>query len=230
MQHPDRPESGESAVSKSLLIVMALTVVGKVSGFVREMFMSNKYGLTPVADAIKTALDVPGYFLTAIVGALAATLIAAYSSRRKHGQDQADRFVNNLLTIGSLFSIAVMLLMFVFIGPLVNGFFLRGGDPATREMTIALSRLMMPLCLFTFLSRVAAAYLQANFRFTLPALTQILYNIILIGAILFAAETDATYVAVGAVAGWFLQFVALVPSIRRTTRFRPECSRSSTSA
>ncbi|MCL1964120.1 MAG: murein biosynthesis integral membrane protein MurJ, partial [Firmicutes bacterium] len=210
------------ALSKSMLIVMALTVVGKVSGFVREIFMSRQYGITAVADAINTALNVPCFFLSAIVIALAATFIPVYSGRLQHSPGEANRFTNNLLTLGGVFTIVVLLLTYVFIEPLITGFLLKHHGRDTQEIAVRLSKWMMPMGLFMFLARMASAHLQANFRFTIPALSQICYNIVLIGAILVAGKLDVTYIAMGAVLGWVLQFIVQAPSMRRAgLSYRP---------
>jgi len=222
MQETHTEEQGVGALSKSMLIVMVLTVIGKVSGFVREMFMSSQYGASTLSDAIKTALNVPCYFLNAMVIALAATLIPAYSARQREGQQHADRFMSNLLTIGGIFSIAVLLITLAFMEPLVSGFLLRYAEPETQEMAIYLARIMMPMGVFMFLARIATAYLQANFRFTIPALSQIFYNIVLVVAIMLSSETTAVYVAIGAVVGWLLQFAVQIPSLRHTgLHYRP---------
>lgn len=202
-------------ISRSVLVVMALTMVGKVAGFVREMALARTFGAAQLTDVIKTASELPTFFLGTISIALAAALIPAYAARRKAGKAHADRFINNLLTFAVLFAVPALLVTVLLYEPLVKSFLLVHTDQETQRLAIHLGKLMMPMAVFALLARISSAYLQANFNFTIPAVSQIFFNLVVIAAILLSSKVDATYVAIGTVIGWAAQFAVHLPKMRK---------------
>lgn len=215
-------EQGIGTMSKSMLIVILLTMVSKVTGFLREMVFASQFGAEAVNSAFKTAQDLPCIFLSIIVTALSATLIPAYSGQLKQGRDKANRFVNNLFTVGMVFSVVVLILTGIFMEPIANFIMRETDDLQTRQLAIQLAQTMLPMGIFVFLARITSAYLQANFNFTIPAISQLFLNLVIIGAIMLSQGVNVTYVAIGTVIGWALQFAVQIPAVKRTgLSYRP---------
>ena len=169
-------EANESvkSLSKSMLVVMVFTMVAKVTGFLRETVLASRFGVSAVTDSYKTAFDIPCIFLSVIVTALSATLIPSYSSQLQKGRDRADRFIRNLFTIGLALSAVVLGLTLMMMETLVCKFFLPGASAEVQQLTIRLATIMLPMGFFTFLARMSTAYLQANFHFAVPAVSQVM--------------------------------------------------------
>ncbi len=215
MKANDKPTNGVSAMTNSMLIVMALTTISKVSGFLREMLQSAKFGANAVNSALNTAVDVPCLFLSVITIAMATALIPVYTDRMREGKASANRFMNNLLTIGMGLSVVVLVFTAVFAQPLIDNILIPKSSPEVKQLALELTRLMLPMGIFVFLARVCSAYLQANSNFTVPAVSQILLNLVVIVAIMLSGPDNATYVAIGTVIGWAVQFFFHIPWIRR---------------
>lgn len=215
-------EQGIGTMSKSMLIVMVFTMVSKVTGFLREMALASQYGMSMVTDAFKTAEMLPCLFLSIIITALSATLIPAYSTQLKHGQEKANRFINNLFTVGMIFSILVLIITALFMEPLATYVLRETDDPETLRLAVEIAQIMMPMGIFVFLSRITSAYLQANFNFAVPAISQLFLNLTIIAAIMLSRGLNIMYVAIGTVVGWGLQFAVQLPALRRTgLSYRP---------
>ncbi len=211
-----------SSVSKSMLVVMIFTTVSKVTGFLREMVLAANFGTTYITDALKTAEDVPCLFLSIIITALCTTLIPVYSDRLKHGPRQANRFVSNLITIGLALSVVILLITALMTETIICKFSMVNSTPEAQSLAIQLTQIMLPMGVFVFLARIGTAYLQANFSFTVPALSQMVLNVVIIGAIMLSKGMNITYVAVGTVVGWALQFVVQMPKMRQVgLEYRP---------
>lgn len=222
MENQHERKQGVGAMSKSMLIVMVVTMGSKIAGALRETVLASQYGMTVYTDAYKTALLLPCLVLSIIVTALSATLIPAYSSQLKLGRDKADRFINNLFSIGLVFSVVILLLTAAFMKPLVNYATASAQDPKTAELAYELAMIMVPMGVFVFLARITSAYLQANFNFAVPAISQLFLNIVIIAAIMLSQGANILYVAIGTVIGWAVQFLFQIPSMRRTgLRYRP---------
>ncbi len=221
MQQYERKQD-VGTLSKSMLIVMVFTMFSKVTGFIREMVLASKYGISLYTDAYKTASDLPCIFLSIIVTALSATLIPIYAKQLEEGKARASRFISNLFTVGIVMSVVVLLLTTLFLRPLVTNFFLPNAGQETQELAIQLSRIMMPMGLFVFLARMSSAYLQANFSFTIPALSQSLLNLVVIAALMVSSGGNITVVAVGTLIGWAFQYAVQIPQMHRLGfKYRP---------
>ena len=226
MQHNTKaPGAGSDigAMSRSMLIVMILTMVGKLIGFLRETVQASMFGVSELTDALKIALEAPNLFLSVIIIALAAAFIPAYNERlQKGGKEAADRFASNVITLGMALSAGVLLLTLVFIGPIIEKLMLPYATPETQQIAIRTARIMMPIGIFVFLSRMATSYLQANFSFGIPALSQVFFNVVVIGAIILSRGENILYIALGTLAGWLVQFIVQVPRIYKMGyRYRP---------
>jgi putative peptidoglycan lipid II flippase len=214
MQKTTERTPGIGALSQSMLVVMVLTMGGKLIGFLRETVMASTFSISAATDAIKAA-D-PTILLAIIVTALATTMIPVYADRLRQGKPEAERFVSTVFTVGLIFSALVLGLTALFIDPIIRQFVMRGADAETQALTVRLARMMMPMGIFFFLAKVTTACLQANFNFTVPAFSQMLLNVAVIASMLLAGGEEAMgYVAIGTVIGWALQFVVQVPSMRR---------------
>lgn len=216
-------EQGIGTMSRSMLIVMIFTMVGKLAGFFRETVFANYFGAGVIKSAFVTAQDVPCIILSIIVTGFCTTMVPAYATQLKQGPEKANRFVSNLFTIGMVVSIVVLTLTMIFVEPLTNLAMLETDDMEARQLVIQMARIMMPMGIFVFLSRMISAYLQANFNFTVPAISQLFLNIVIIAAIMLSGGGDnITFVAVGVVLGWALQFLVQVPAARRAgLAYRP---------
>lgn len=215
-------EGGIGQAAGSMITVMLLTMLSKVAGFLRETVLASRFGATAATDAFKTAELVPCILLSVVVTAISATLIPAYAGQVKLSRDKADRFINNLLTVGTILSAVILVLTAIFIEPITNFVTSASDDAETRALAVQLARLMMPMGIFVFLARVISAYLQANYNFTMPALSQVFLNLVIVGAIFLSQGVSITYVAIGTVAGWALQFAVQLPAARRAgLRYRP---------
>ena len=216
-------EQTVGAMTKSIGIVMLLTMVGKITGFLREIIFANYFGTGAVSDAYKNALLVPGFILSILIAAVAAAMIPILSEERRQSEKQANRFVSNLLTVGSFVSVCVLLLTLLFLRPIIIGIFLPYATEETQSIAITLSTIMLSMELFVFLGRILTAYLQAHFHFTMPVLTQIVQNLVLLVVIVVVGKQgNIEWVAFGTVISWLMQFLVQIPSARRMgLRYRP---------
>ena len=143
---------------------------------------------------------------------------------------EAFRLANRVLTLLAVLLGALVLLGVVFAGPLVAA--LAPGfekEPGKAELTVLLTRVMMPFLPLVSFAAVAMGMLNAEERFGMPALSPALFNVVAIvwAAVLWAMGLPPEQVAIGWAIGTLLgglaQFLVQVPSLWRLGwRFRPE--------
>jgi len=79
-----------------ILTVGGLTLVSRVTGFVRDIVMAAVLGAGPVADAFLVAFRLPNHFRAIFAeGAFAAAFVPAYARRlQQDGPEEARRFAD----------------------------------------------------------------------------------------------------------------------------------------
>jgi putative peptidoglycan lipid II flippase len=168
-------------------------------------------------DAYNAAFRIPDLiFKLLVTGALSASFIPVFSSQLKKDPKAANQFASviiNLLLVGF---IVVGLLAFIFVDPL-SRLITHGFNPGQLALMTQLSRILILGQLFFLLSNFVTAILQVNQIFFIPALSPIIYNLVIIGSIVFLAPRwGFAGVAWGTVAGALLHFLVQIPSLFKT--------------
>src|SRR5207244_4852150 len=146
------------------------------------------------------------------------------------GPDRAYRLGSRLMTALAVLLGALVVLGFVFAGPLVRalapGF---GQVPGKTEATVQLTRVMLPFLPLLSFAAVAMGILNAHERYGTPAFAPAVFNLVTIvwAAVLWAAGFSPAQVALGWAAGTLLggtaQLGIQLPGLGKAGwRFRPE--------
>jgi putative peptidoglycan lipid II flippase len=210
----------------------AATMTSRVLGLVREQLFAALVGANRWSDAFVVAFRIPNLLRDLFAeGALSSAFVPAFAdAHRNTGREAAYRLANAVLAIVLLGVGAIVLLGAAFSGAVVAAI-----APGVEERALAslLTRVMMPFLLLVSLSAVAMGMLNAQSRFTAPALAPALFNVgsIAVGAGLWLGgwppEKAVVGWAAGTMLGGLLQLLVQVPSLRRLGyRARPALARS----
>ena len=200
------------------ILLAASVLLSRVMGFIREMVLAAQIGLGPSADAYYAAFQIPdllNYLLAG--GALAVAFTPLYlRTLRNQGEGEAHELFKVVLgTLGLAVCVATGLL-WVFAEALVD---LQFGafDEKTRELTVTLTRIVLPGQIFFVAGGIVRAVLMAHGRFAAQAAAPLLYNgSIIVGGLVFQSVAGFAWGAlVGAVLGGW---VFPVYDLRRVTR------------
>ena len=213
-------ERGEETLSenkdhstRTISVVMAITLLGKVLGLFRDHLMAVHYGTTGMeAKAFYIASRIPRVFFDVVfASAIAACFIPVFSEYlTQRGKKEAFRFGSNFLSVMALLTAVLTVLGILFAQPLVT-LFADGYDPQTAELAASLTRVMFPTVLFTGVAFSFVGILQAMDRFNIPALISTVSNLVIIGYFFFLDERFGVYGLAGAyLLGWLLASAALV--------------------
>ena len=203
---------------------MAVTLIGKAMGLYRDRLLAVHYSTGPAANAFFTASRIPRVFFDAVfASAIAACFIPVFSEYlEKKGKKEAARFAGSFLTAIALLTGALTLVGMAFPQPLV-ALFADYSDPQTTALAISLTRVMFPTVFFSGIAFSLVGVLQAQGRFTAPALMSAVSNGVII---LYFFTLDARlgiYGLAGAyLLGWLLQGAIQAPPLRRLDfHYRP---------
>ncbi|MBQ9974414.1 MAG: murein biosynthesis integral membrane protein MurJ [Oscillospiraceae bacterium] len=203
--------------SKTISIVMIITLLGKVLGLVRDRLLAINYGTGMEANAFYTASRIPRVFFDAVfASAIAACFIPVFSGYlTREGKDRAMRFAGNFLTVMAAITALLTAVGMGFAGPLVE-LFADGYDEATAALAAELTRVMFPTVLFTGIAFSFVGILQSLDEFNIPAVISTVSNLVIIVYYVTLNDRFGIYgLAAAFLVGWLLQAVVQIPALRR---------------
>ena len=209
--------SASSRFGAAALLLAASVLLSRLLGYARDLLLANLAGAGVETDAYFVAFLVPdllNYLLAG--GALAIAFVPFYSRvREERGEEAAGELFATVLGTSGAVVIAATALLWV-VAPQIVDSQLTRFDPATRELTVRLTRIVLPAQIFFVTGGILRAVLMAHGRFREQALAPLLYNgaILVGGAVAGGVEGFAWGVLVGAFAGNWLVPVAGMLRVR----------------
>jgi putative peptidoglycan lipid II flippase len=175
---------------RRIATVGGLTLVSRLTGFVRDVVMAAILGAGPIADAFFIAFRLPNHFRAILAeGAFNAAFVPAYArTLEKDGKAASRRFADQIAA--ALLAINIVLLAFaLFFTPQVVGLLAPGlsSDPERYDLAVTLTRITFPALLLVSMQTMISGELNANGRFAAAAGAPILLNICMVIALLLSA-------------------------------------------
>jgi putative peptidoglycan lipid II flippase len=206
----------------SVATVGSYTMASRVLGFVRDLLIAAVLGAGPVADAFFVALRLPNLFRRLFAeGAFNAAFIPIFAGElARNGPLRARVFAERVLSLMvvtlTLITIAAELAMPAFVWVLAPGF---ADKPESFDLAVEMARLTFPYLWFITLASLMGAILNALDRFAAAAAAPCLLNVIMIGALLFAAdwlETPGHVLAIAVALAGLAQLAMMGWALRRS--------------
>ncbi|MBT1279125.1 murein biosynthesis integral membrane protein MurJ [Thermoanaerobacter sp. CM-CNRG TB177] len=207
---------------KAAGIIMIITLLSKVFGFLRDMTLAFQFGTSVSMDVYNMATVIPMILFAAVTAAIATTVVPIFTEYfQKDGKRKAFDFINNLLGIVLLATIILTILGFLF-APYLVKFVAPAFTGEKFELTVKLTTILLPTMVFIAASNIFTGALQSMEHFTIPAMIGIPYNIIVITvAILYGDKFGITAVAYSIIIATFLQALMQLPVLYKLGyRFR----------
>ena len=184
---------------RRIATVGGLTLVSRLSGFVRDVVMAAILGAGPVADAFFVAFRLPNHFRAIFAeGAFAAAFVPAYArTLEQAGLPAAKLFADRIAAALIAINLVLLGIALLFTPEVVNllapGL---SGDPQRYDLAVALTRITFPYLALVSLETLFAGILNANNRFASAAGAPVLLNLSLIATLLLAPYfSDAGHAA-----------------------------------
>ena len=173
-----------------ILTVGGLTLVSRITGFLRDIVIAAVLGAGPIADAFFVALRLPNHFRAVFAeGAFNSAFIPSYAAiREQRGAAAVGLFADRVFTLLVATQVGLLALALVFM-PWVVGILAPGfrSDPARFALAVDLSRITFPYLLLMTLVTLYGGILNALSRFAAAAAAPILLNLSLMMALALAA-------------------------------------------
>jgi len=220
-----KPADGDRSLARAAGLVSALTLLSRVLGLVRDQVFATLFGAGLHADAFQVAFRIPNLLRDLFAeGALSAAFVPTYvRTLAEQGRDGAHRLASRLMSVvvtllGSIALVGIVLagLLVILLAPGYEGV------PGKMELTVQLTRIMLPFLPLVSMAAIAMGMLNAEERFGAPALAPALFNVVTIvwAGVLWAAGLGPEQVvfgwAVGTLLGGAAQFLIQLPGLRRS--------------
>jgi putative peptidoglycan lipid II flippase len=181
-----------AAILRSALSMSVATTLSRITGYARTMTQAAVIGTGAVANAYTLSNALPTQLYELFMGGLLSSIFVPLLVERltRYGEEDARRLTNALLTLILPFLSVVVLLVFVFAGPLVNlltawgpaGSFSRQEAQQATFLAILLFRVFSLQILFYGVGAVATGVLNSHRRFLLPTFAPVLNNLFVIAS------------------------------------------------
>lgn len=226
---PDAPPTRPPRLALAAGLISLATMLSRVLGLIREQLFAALMGASKYADAFNVAFRIPNLLRDLFAeGALAQAFVPTFkASLKQDGRPRAYELANRVA--GTLFIvIALIVLAAALLAPQIVD--AMAGDfrevTGKFELTVVLTRIMLPFLAIVSLAAVAMGMLNAQDRYTAPALAPAMFNVvsIVVGASLYLGGVEGRWVAIGwsigTVLGGLAQLGVQLPSLWRTG-YRP---------
>ena len=218
------PESRGPSVARVLanasLILTVAALASRLLGWIRLLVIGSQFGASEDLDAYFAAFRIPdAIFQLVVAGALSAALIPVFSSyRAREDEREAWRLASSVINL-VLVALAVFSLVMAILAPWVVPIIAPGFDPATTELTVRLTRVMLLSPVFIGMGAVVSGLLNTYGRFGVPAVAPLVYNLaIILAAVVLAPTLGVGGLAIGVVAGSILHLGIQLPQLRGVGR------------
>ncbi len=199
----------KQTVSEAALILVVLSLLSKIVGYLRTVLVAYYFGATAQVDAFVVAMLIPSLVLGIIAGGMQAVIIPVYTEKKKENLKKAKTFVNqiffiNLILLGILSGLMI-LFPSVFVKIVAYGF-------SGERLSLA-SYFLRYLVIFGFFNVFTGLFvglLQSEKQFLFPAFTLLVGNsLIPLSIFLLAGKIGISSWAAGEIAFGVFTFSSL---------------------
>jgi putative peptidoglycan lipid II flippase len=216
--------SEKGRLTRSASAVSALTLVSRITGFIRDAVVSHIFGAGAITDAFNIAFTIPNLFRRLLAeGALSIALVPVFSEyEASRSREEKRRLYDATFSLmGSL--LAFVTVLGVAFSPLVVKLFAPGFVSDQLELAVFLNRVMFPYLFLVGSTSFFIATLYARRSFVIPAMAPIMLNLsqIVFAVLLFKlVDPPILGLALGVLAGGALQ-LALESGASACSGYRP---------
>jgi putative peptidoglycan lipid II flippase len=213
-------------VLRSAMVIIVVTLVGRVIGLVREMLLATSFATTFAADAYRYAFTIPSTIFLFVPGALNAIFVPSIKSMLVNGQrEEARSLFRKMLTVTTIIYLVIMIVGMMFSREIMQAItFMQHGSEAITpeqragqlEMGTRMLQLMWPSAVFIALIGVFQATLNAHQQFFIPQLSTVVNSLVVCAAYpLFVPSYGIYGVAIGTTLGFLFAALSMVYTIRK---------------
>ncbi|MFZ2664113.1 MAG: murein biosynthesis integral membrane protein MurJ [Patescibacteria group bacterium] len=203
----------------SATLVLALTSgISAILGFIKTRLLTLNFGVSNELAVFYTADRIPNLMYSVlIVGAISTVFIPVFTGLLKNNKEEAYSVASSIINTTLLFFLVAGIIMFAFAPQIIR--LLSVGSFTEKEIILGtnLMRIMLASQTFLVAGSLTTSILQSFSFFAIPALAPVVYNLGMIGGIIFLSKDLGIYgPAVGVAIGSALHIGIQLPLLKKT--------------
>mgnify|MGYP001770956088 FL=1 len=211
--------------ARASVVMMGAIFASRVLGIFRDTVIAYRFGQNELTDAYRAAFQLPDLlFFMVAGGALSSALMPVFSRYWENEQKPEAWHVFSTVATVMVSLVGGLVIVLELATTMAIALMFPGFDPMRHELTVVLTRIVLPTQIFFLMGGLMMATLYARKQFLVPALGPNIYNLgIIFGGLVLAIWLGIAGLAWGAVLGAFLGSVVLpvVAMARLGSHFRP---------
>jgi putative peptidoglycan lipid II flippase len=215
----------EGRLARSAGLAGAATFTSRILGLARDQVLAALFGAGNQMDAYVIAFRIPNLVRDLFAeGAMSAAFVPTFAQQLTvRGKPAAWRLANSVINALLVTTFVLVAFGFVFAGPIVTLFAGSFAEvPGKLELTIRLTRTMLPFVTLTALAAAMMGMLNSLHHYFVPALSPAAFNVAIIGCALMLGPLMPAFglpaivaIAIGAIAGGIGQIALQWAPLRR---------------
>jgi putative peptidoglycan lipid II flippase len=229
---PSPSDSSSGGLARSAASAGAATLTSRILGVVREQVLAALFGAGNAMDAYNVAYRIPNLVRDLFAeGAMSSAFVPMFTRHlTTSGKESAWRLGNHVINALIVITVALVVLGIIFAEPIVRAFAgAYASVPGKLELTVYLTRIMLPFLTFVALAAALMGMLNSLHRFFIPALSPAMYNVATIACAFALVPLMPAFglpaiagIAIGSLLGGVAQLALQWPALRREGfRYRP---------
>lgn len=213
--------SENKRITKAAGIIGLATFLSRILGLVRDIVVAHSFGAKMAADAFYVAYRIPNLLRELFAeGSMSAGFIPVFTEYLTNKSKADAKALANVIFTILLISLTTITLLGILFAPLIVHILAPGflQDPEKYRLTIFLTKVMFPYLLFIGLAALTMGILNSLRAFLIPALSPVIFNIVIILSVLFLSprmDVPIVGLAIGVTIGGLFQLLMQIPSLRR---------------
>jgi len=210
----------EEEITRSAGVVGFITLLSRITGYLRDMVIAYFFGAKADTDAYYVAFRIPNLLRRLLAeGSLTISFIPVFTEYlEKNGREEAKRVSDATFTL--LFMVLILVsFLGVVLSPFIIKLFASGFKGETFNLAVGLNRVMFPYIFFASLTALSMGILNSLKRFFAPAFAQVAFNIGSISVIFLLHQSLSIPIfslAIGVIIGGAIQYIFQIPFLRST--------------
>lgn len=219
----DMGSSDYSTVGRSAGLMTVLTILSRVTGFIRTWAMAAVIGMSLLSSSYQVANNLPNMLYELVMGGMLVTaFLPVYMGvRREQGREASNEYVGNLLGILLLLLGGISVLGTVFAPGFIWTQSFLSGDGGSMDTAAFMFRFFAIQILFYGLGSVFSGVLNAHRDYFWSTFAPVLNNVIVIASFIGFAPVSAQFgehagiilISVGTTLGVFVQMACQIPAL-----------------
>lgn len=194
-------------IAQTAMLMMILTLISKLLGFVRELVLANFYGASYIVDAYVLAQSVPGMIFGGVFAAIGTAYLPSFSKIvETKGENEGNRFTSRLITLGTIAACIAFVIGFLLSDWLV-GIIAPKFNEETAHLATFYLKIAFSYMIFNCALQILILYMQYKGSYFQPIIGGYFQNIAVISFIIISAYSSYYYLAFGLFTGYLLMLI-----------------------